>query len=531
MTTISETPMEALPAPGNPAVVKGWLLLSGITLAALAEAIASTVLSTGRLDMIGDTHATPDEFAWLDVGYTAAKFIAFFLTPWLISKLSGTVTVRAATGLLTLACGLAAATANTDLLVALRILQGAAGGVLLVSGQTALFQIFPKRRQPFVQALFAVGAVVAPAAFIPLTSGWTIDSLSWTWIFMGALVVGLIALALVVAGSTIEYETSSVKLDWAGLALLSIAAVSLSYVLNQGSRWNWFDESRIIILSLAGMVALALFIALQFGARKTRLVDLAVFHNQGLAFAFPITFVAGFALTGSAYLIPSFAVSVLGMTPTEAGWLLLPSGFMFAGALLLVATLIAKGMPGIVSVPFGVLIFMTAMWMLSGVSGESGAPDMMPAILLRGLGLGFLFLSLTLLALLGLPRSSLAHGVALFNAGRLAGGLIGTAALQTLIDHQAAQNLTVLAANVTNGRIAVVDRLSQTANLLAARGIEAGSTGKAAVSLLGRQVTMQATVISFDTAFFTVALLFVVATPVVIGYKIALGRFAKRRAG
>jgi DHA2 family multidrug resistance protein len=510
--------------------LRGWLLIAGIGLGAAAEAVASTALATGRLDMLGDIHATADEFAWLDIGYTAAKFTAFATTAWLIRSLSAVVTLRAATGLLALACGLAALTPELDLLVALRVLQGFAGGVLLVCGQTALFQLFEPKRQPLVQSLFAIGAVVAPAAFVPLLSGWMIDSWSWNWIFLTGFAVALFALALIVAGGQLEgMEAASGGLDWPGLVLLAVTATALTYVLTQGSRWNWLDDRSIAVLAAVGTALSVIFAISLLGSHKDKLIEMTVFRNRDFAFAFPVTVVAGFALNGSAYIIPSFAVSVLGMTATQAGWLLLPSGFLFITTLLLVALLVSRTrLAPIATVPAGILIFAAAMWMLSRTNGESGTPDMSLAVVLRGSGLGFLFLSLTLIALAGLPRATLVHGVALFNIGRLAGGQIGIASLQTLIDHQTAQNLTVLAANLTNGRPAVIDRIAQITGLLAARGVEPGSVARAAINLLGRQVVTQATVISFETAFLAILLLFVAAAPVLVAYRIVLGRLAGR---
>ena len=90
-----------------------------------------------------------------------------------------------------------------------------------------------------------------------------------------------------------------------------------------------------------------------------------------------------------------------------------------------------RRVPPIATVPFGILMIMTAMWMLSGTTSESGADDMMAAILLRGFGLGFLFLSITLTAFSKLNSDQLASGIALFNAGRQLGGLIGVAVIET----------------------------------------------------------------------------------------------------
>src|SRR3546814_13940427 len=117
-------------------------------------------------------------------------------------------------------------------------------------------------------------------------------------------------------------------------------------------------------------------------------------------------------LFGSVCLIPAFAVSVLAFTPTDSGQLLLPSGALFIAALLLAAYLMqARGVPPFATVPFGIVMIMIALWMLSGSTSESGADDMMAAVLLRGLGLGFLFLSITLIAFSPRNGRHLATGI------------------------------------------------------------------------------------------------------------------------
>ena len=107
---------------------------------------------------------------------------------------------------------------------------------------------------------------------------------------------------------------------------------------------------------------------------------------------------------------------------------------------------------------------------------------------------------------------------------------MGVAGLQTLIDHNVAANVAVLGANVTAGVPAVSERLATTTAMLAARGMDAVAASRAAMSLLGRVVTGQSTVIAFDTAFNAVALLFVIAAPVLVTIKIGLARYAKMRA-
>jgi DHA2 family multidrug resistance protein len=189
----------------------------------------------------------------------------------------------------------------------------------------------------------------------------------------------------------------------------------------------------------------------------------------------------------------------------------------------------ARKIPPIATVPLGILLIMVAMWMLSWSTSQSGSDDMMPAILLRGLGLGFLFLSITLIAFGSLPKHLVASGIGMFNVGRQLGGLIGVATLQTLIDHQVVSNQAVLGTSISAGTPAVAERLAATTAMLIGRGMDAAAASQAASLLLGRAVGGQATVIAFNTAFNAVALLFVIAAPVLIAIKIALSRAGKAR--
>jgi DHA2 family multidrug resistance protein len=515
-----------------PISAAGALLLAGIFCAALTEAIASTVLSLGRAGIAGDAHATPDEVAWLDIGYTALKMIGFMVAPWLMTRIRPRSLIVGSTLVMGAASLIAAMTARLDLLVALRALQGFAGGTLLVAGQAIIFLAFARRHQPTLQALFAIGSVVAPATMTPALNGWLLDHLAWTWSFFSIVPLALAAAGMqLLADGPTPLETARRPFDWIGFLLVSTALLCFTCVFSQGSRWNWFEKQRIVWLTMIGAAALLGFLGQQVMAGPKALLDYSLFRSDDFSFASVVSLVAGAALFGTAFLIPTFAVSRLTFTPTAAGELLLPSGALFIAALLTCAFLIqTRRAPPIATAPFGILMIMAAMWMLSGSTSDSGASDMMAAILLRGGGLGFLFLSITLVAFGSLPDHNLASGIGLFNTGRQLGGLMGVAGLQTLIDHEAAANAAVLGANITAGVSAVGERLTTTTAMLASRGLDAAVATATSTSLLGRAVTGQSMVTAFDTAFNAIALFFIIAAPVVIGIKIGLLRYAKVRA-
>ena len=305
----------------------------------------------------------------------ALKLIGFMVAPWLMTRINPHRLIIGATLVMGTACGIAAITTRLDLLIALRVIQGFSGGALLVGGQAIIFLAYPLSRQPILQALFAMGSVVAPGTIAPALQGWLIDSQSWTWIFFSVVPIALAAAGLLlIADGPKPATTTRRPFDWIGFALISVALFCLTYVFSQGSRWNWFDEPRIVWLTVIGAAALLAFLGQQVMAKGRGLLDFTLFRSEDFCFAFIVSFVAGAALFGSAFLIPAFAVSVLAFTPTDAGQLLLPSGALFVGSLLIAAFLMqARGVPPVATVPFGILMIMVAMWMLSGSTSESGA--------------------------------------------------------------------------------------------------------------------------------------------------------------
>lgn len=508
------------------AVRSDVLLIAAIVLATLTEAMASSVLVLGRSDMIGDTAATPDEFAWLEVGYTAFKLIGFIGAAWLLGRYPARTVLLVATLGMGVACALATLSTQLELLVLLRVIQGYTGGTLLVAGQVILFSAFARGLQPLLQALFAIGAVVAAATLAPALQGWLIDSQSWAWIFFAVVPLALLSGGLLLlVGKPVPAAGTARAFDPIGFMLMALCLLCLTYVLSQGSRWDWFETPHITWLSLIGGAALLAFFAHQALAKGSNLLDGSLFHSSDFSFALIVSFVAGAALFGSAFLIPAFALSVLGLRPTDAGLLLLPSGGCFIVTLLFAAWLMqARRVAPFATVPFGIALIMVAMWMLSGSSSDSGSTDMIGAVLLRGLGLGLLFLSITLIAFGGLKPHNLASGIGLFNTGRQLGGLIGIAALQSLIEHETASSAVTLGSHLGTGNGALIERLNSLSGLLTGKGMDAVSAGRAATSLLGRSLNQQATVIAFDSAFMAIALLFVVAAPLLVAIKIGFGR-------
>jgi DHA2 family multidrug resistance protein len=118
--------------------------------------------------------------------------------------------------------------------------------------------------------------------------------------------------------------------------------------------------------------------------------------------------------------------------------------------------------------------------------------------------------------------------VALFNVGRQVGGLVGIAGLSTYLDHQAALNRSILASYLAPGNPALAERQDMVTALLTARGYNPAEAASAAIAVIQKTLQAQVAVLSFSEAFLALALLFVVAAPILVSIKVGQSIFGSR---
>lgn len=503
------------------------LLLAGVMLACLAEAFTGTALSFGKLDMMGDIYTTPDEFAFLDVGYTAAKLCGFMIVPALFARFRPLTVIQTAIISIAVFSLLMASTVSLYPLVCFRMAQGLAGGIILVGGQSLLFSFFSEKAQPITQLIFAIGAVVFPATFVSLFEGWMVDALSWEAIFFTAAGLGALGLFFLAGVSLKVMRHSGPKrADGLGFFLFAVAAFCLTYVAQEGCRWNWFEATHILVITLVGFAALlTCVIRWVLYSKQKGIVNLAVFANRDFCFGFLASVAAGVALFGSNWLIPGFTMNVLGYTATDAGALIGFGGLVFVLSLTVTALLlILTPVKPLATVPLGLFLIMVGLWLFSGATSDSGNADLLLPLLIRGTGLGFLFLSLTIYALGGLRGDHIAQGVALFTTHRQFGGLFGVAFLQRYLDHQNALNNSVLSSHLETGGVLLAERLSSIQAALQSRGMEAGEAARASVVYLKKSLGTQGGTISHNEAFLMIVVVLCCVAPLLISFKIWLAK-------
>ena len=508
-----------------------WIILSGLITAAIMEVLDTTIINVALPQMAGNLNATTDEIAWISTAYILANVIILPMTAWLSQRfgrknyLTFSILVFIVTSFF---CG----TSRTlNEVIFWRILQGAGGAALLSTGQATLRQIFPKEQQGVVQALFILGIVMAPTLG-PVVGGYITDNYNWPWIFFVNIPIGLLSAFLVVTFlHDAPNQGKAPPIDIPGIALLTVGLGSLQYVLEEGKRDDWFDSALIVRLSLLAAVSLAAMLAWELSPRnKFPIVNFRILKNRDLTGGLILFLALGFGLYGGVFIFPMFVQNVLHFSPTATGLVLLPGGLATGVAAMFCGRALNGAKPLVdprVLIFIGMGIFIASMWMLGHLTPQSGEPDTRVGLIVRGLGLGFLFAPINFVVFAALKGPEIQQASGLINLARQLGGSFGIAYLNTYISNQEAYHRANLVAHLDAGNALFMSRMAgATANFTSA-GFSPTDAHLAALHSLNRTVMTSAATMSYNDAFLLLGLTFVAATPALL----LLGRTKKPPPG
>jgi DHA2 family multidrug resistance protein len=294
----------------------------------------------------------------------------------------------------------------------------------------------------------------------------------------------------------------------------------MQYVLEEGQRYDWFDDSFILRATLVSAVTLVFFIFWELRSNnKAPVVDLRVLTDRGLAVGVFLGFLIGFALFSATYLFPVFVQGILGFTPTESGLALMPGGIMTAIGVMISGQLIQRGLQPRNLVLFGIPIVCVSMWMLGHLTPLSGFNDAQFGLLVRGFGLGFVSTPITIASFATLSGRQVASGAALLNLIRQLGGSFGIAILGSYVITQTQVHRVDLVSNLLSGNVEFQQRVAMQAAGLQQKGMSAASSHMASLALVGHEVQRQASTMAYNDAYLLVGLTLAVVFPAVFLFK------------
>jgi len=487
-------------------------------LCALLEIVDTTIVNVALNDMRGNLGATLTEVAWVITAYAIGNVIIVPMTSWL-SQQFGRRNYFAASIILFTICSFLCGNANGIWeLVFFRFLQGIGGGALLVTSQTIITESYPPEKRGMAQAIYGLGVIIGPTLGPPL-GGYIVDHFAWPYIFYINIPIGVIATLLTlqfVRSPKYAEKKASNEIDWLGIALLALTVGSLQYVLERGHEDDWFSSNVIIALMVVSVFGLFFFIWREL-TYKNPIVELRVLKNGNLRVGTILSFILGFGLYGSTFIIPLYTQSTLGWTAQQSGALMIPAALTTAFMMPIIGRLLQKGIPQQYLVALGMFIFFIySFWGYKIISPDTGGDDFFWMLIARGIGLGLLFIPITTLSLSTLKGQEIGQGAAFTGMMRQLGGSFGVAAITTYLSRQNMVHRNDLVAKLDINSASVQQRVSGLQHAFITKGMTPDVALKASYKALDFTVTKQAAVLSYMDVFLYLGLMFLICVPFVL---------------
>jgi len=358
-----------------------------------------------------------------------------------------------------------------------------------------------------------VGTIASIAPTLgPVIGGWITDTLNWHWLFYINLVPGL-AIAILVP-MLVRMDEPDLKLlkgaDYPGIVLMALGLGNLEYVLEEGTRWNWFSDATIQTCSWIAGVSLVLFVIRSLTFRNP-VVDLRALGNRNFALGCVLSFITGVGIFTTIYLTPLFLGYIRGFSAWQTG-----TAVFSTGVASLIGTpiyiVLAKKFDLRWLMMFGLACFGLAMWSFSFITHDWGAAELFAPQFLRGFPQVFAVAPAVNLGLGSLPPERLKYASGLFNMMRNLGGAVGIAVSAAVINNKTNFHFLMIASRLTPANGAMDRFVHGVTQRFATLPGGPGIAHEAALKQLWQLAYREASTLAYADAFRAIMLAFIVAT-------------------
>jgi len=491
-----------------------WLIALTVTIATFMEVLDTSIANVALPHIAGSVGASQEEATWVLTSYLVSSAVILPISGWLSDRFGRKRFYMVCVTMFTvcsLLCGLAP---TLPTLILARILQGLGGGGLAPSEQAILADTFPiaKRGQAF--ALYGMAVVVAPAIG-PTLGGWLTDNYNWHWIFFINLPFGLLSLFL--SNRMVEdppelkaRRQRRLPVDFIGLGAVALGVGLLEFTLDKGQEKDWFGSGQIQLTAFLAVITL-IFFAFWEWRHPDPIVDLKMLKNRNFGTAVFLQLVLGMVLFGSTVLIPQYLQVLLGYTAERAGMVLSPAGFVMMVMMAVAGRTLGKGDPRLM-VMLGYIATAIGLYNLTRLDLYTAYSTATLWRMLQVIGLPFIFIPISTLNYVGVPRSKMNQISSLSNFARNIGGSAGTALLTTYLARSAQVHQLNLASNLSAGSTAVMQEIERFASLT--HSTLAAAQFPALAQIYG-QMQRQAMMLAYKNAFAILAGVVVLLSPLV----------------
>jgi DHA2 family multidrug resistance protein len=495
-----------------------YIIAITVTLACVLELLDTSIVNVAVPHMMGTLGATLDEITWVSIGYVVANVIVLPISGFL-SQLFGRRNYFILSIALFIFSSFACGNATTlGSLVFWRIVQGLGGGGLIATAQSTLFETFPSKEMDTAMAIFGMGIMTGPMLG-PTLGGWLTDQYSWPWIFYINLPLGGIALFLtLIYMPDSKHQQVIKKIDYIGLLLMAVGIAALQLMLERGERLEWFTSPEIISYALVSFFSLSFFVIRQLEI-KYPIVDLVICKDLQFSAGLVMTFLLGASLFSTVFIFPVYVQSLMGYTAWQTGLMILPSAVASGMMMPISAKLVAKGLSARILIAAGAMLFMYGMWLHYHFTTDSGMSDFIWPMIIRGMGLGMIFMPLNTLTMANILPQQIPNAAGLYNLTRQLGGSVGIAVSATLLAQLGDAKRAALNEHVIANSAQTIERLAGLKSRLLLIGTPETLAPIKAQALLAQQIAKQAQMLSFAHLFLLFGLAMLCVMPLLFVMK------------
>ena len=506
-------PSGAGPGAPPPITWRGWAGFMAMVVGMFMAILDIQIVSASLGEIQAGLSASADEVSWVQTSYLVAEIVMIPLSGWLSRLLSTRILfVGSAIGftVFSLACSYATSLGE---MIFCRAMQGFIGGAMIPTVFATAFLMFPPLQRAKVSVLIGLTATLAPTIG-PTLGGWLTNTFSWHWLFLINVPFGIAVAAAVWTWLRLDRPNFALRhgFDWIGLILMALFLGDLEYVLEEGNRWDWFEDDTIVATSIICGVSCVLFFWRML-TRPDPLVDLRTFRNANFAVGSLFSFVLGIGLYGSVYLIPLFLGQVRGYDSLQIGETMFVTGIGMFAAAPIVGNLI-KILDMRLIIAAGLAMTGTAIWWTGHLTIQSAFWELLGPQILRGFAMMFIMIPSNNVALGRLPPAMLKNASGLYNLMRNTGGAVGLAAINTVVTNRLAVNGAALREQVTWSRPAAANAIDGLTARMA--GINPDLGGVMALKKISLLVRQQALTLTYNDVLLLMALAFFLAVPMTL---------------
>ena len=488
-----------------------WIAVLAAMIGSFMAILNIQITNASLLNIEGGIGTGVDNGSWISTSYLIGEIVVIPLTDYLSRVFSFRRYMLASATLFAIFSVACAFTHDLPSMIAMRGLQGFAGGVLIPMAFTLVLTKLPKPQQPVGLAIFALSVTFAPAIG-PTIGGYLTENYGWQTIFFVNVVPTIVMVTALYF--TLERQPMQLKLlkegDWAGIATMAIGLSAFQTVLEEGNKDDWFASPFILRLAIVALVSLSLFIWIELTVEKP-LIRLRLLMQRNFGFGTISVTLLGFALFGSVYILPAYLGQTQGYNAEQIGAVLAWTGLPQLLLIPLIPKLMQRFDARYIAIA-GLLIFAYSCFMNTAMSPDYAADQLWIPNIVRAIGQAMVLTPLTSVATSGTAPQDAAAASGVSNMLRNLGGAIGTAVLATVVTKREQFHSNIIGQSVTLGREEVRNRIAEMTDFFLAHGVpDPAAARQQAIIALGKAVKHQALVMGFSDTFAVIGAVLVFA--------------------